>query len=366
MDTHRKIRVAHVVGSLQYGGAENQVVQILNGLNPSRTEKYLITFRDVETGNSRALKPEIKHLKVKLRRWGQIGCIFRLYRLSKAVGMDVVQSHLFHPNLYVAIAARLAGVPVVVTTEHGKNLWKTPIHHFIEKRIVSPLVTMRVAVSKDIRDIRVQSGDVPEDKITVITNCVETPENIRRNGPRKKVRIGTVGRLVPAKAYGTLITAFKRLKEVGLSTELIFVGDGGERSKLELMAQDLGIAEDITFTGFQADVNRFLANFDIFVLSSIREGIPVSMLEAMAMSVSVVATRVGGIPEVIEHNVDGLLVDSENTEMLSQALRRLVEDGLLRKRIGEAGRKKVTRLFSKEAICRQYENLYRTLLRAVD
>jgi glycosyltransferase involved in cell wall biosynthesis len=255
---------------------------------------------------------------------------------------------------------------VVVTTEHGKNLWKTPIHHFIEKRIVSPLVTMRVAVSKDIRDIRVQSGDVPEDKITVITNCVETPENIRRNGPRKKVRIGTVGRLVPAKAYGTLITAFKRLKEVGLSTELIFVGDGGERSKLELMAQDLGIAEDITFTGFQADVNRFLANFDIFVLSSIREGIPVSMLEAMAMSVSVVATRVGGIPEVIEHNVDGLLVDSENTEMLSQALRRLVEDGLLRKRIGEAGRKKVTRLFSKEAICRQYENLYRTLLRAVD
>lgn len=362
MDRQKKIRVAHLVGSLQYGGAENQVVQLLNGLNSFRIEKYLITFNDVETGNSRALEPEIKHLKVKLSRWGQIGCIFRLYRLLKLLKIDVVQAHMFHASLYVAIAARLAGVPVVVTTEHGKNLWKKWIHHFIEKWIISPLSSMRVAVSKDIRQIRVESGNVPKDKITVITNCVEIPENIRRYAGRKKVRIGTVGRLVPAKNYGALITAFKKLMEDGLNTELIFVGDGPERLKLESMVRDLGITVHVTFAGYQDNVNAFLREFDIFALSSIREGIPVAMLEAMAMGVPVVATKVGGIPEVIQNNVDGLLVDSRNPEMIAHALKKLMEDTSLRNRIAKAGRRKMARLFSREAICRQYEQLYLELL----
>jgi len=365
MVTRKKIRVAHVIGSLNYGGAENQVVQLLNTLNPYRLDKYLVTFKNVKTPNSRALSPEIMCFNLRLRRWGQIGCIIRLYRLFERVKIDVVQAHMFHTNLYVAIAARLAGVPVVLTTEHGKNLWKRPIHHFLERRIISPLVSVRIAVSRDIRNIRAVSGDVPEDKLTVIRNCVEIPEKVERYPCGNKVRIGTVGRLVPAKDYGTLIMAFKRLMEDGLNTDLIFVGDGPERSNLESMVQELGITGNVTFSGFQANVNSFLSKVDVFVLSSIREGIPVAMLEAMAIGVPVVATKVGGIPEVIQDNVDGLLVDSRNSEMLADALKRVIEDSSLGNSIGEAGRKKVKCLFSCEAICKQYEELYTDLLAQV-
>jgi glycosyltransferase involved in cell wall biosynthesis len=217
-------------------------------------------------------------------------------------------------------------------------------------------------VSKDIRNIRVTSGDVPENKIVFIPNCVEIPECLSKNQTGERLQVGSVGRLVYAKDYGTLITAFDLLMKNGTNGDLIFVGDGPERPKLESMVHDLGIARHVTFTGFQGNVNSFLSKFDIFVLSSIREGIPVAMLEAMAMGVPVVATKVGGIPEVIEDNVDGFLVDSQNPKMIADALIRLSKDMSLRKKIGEAGYKKVKRLFSRDVICRQYEQLYIDLL----
>jgi len=315
MSAQQKISIAHVIGSLRYGGAENQVVQVLNGLSKWQFKKKLMIFQYVDTENSSRLDPEIRVFNLRLKRWGQPVCIFNLYRLFKNLKIDLVQAHMFHANLYVAIAARLAGVPVVLTTEHGKNLWKRPIHHFIEKRIISPL------------------------------------------------QIGTVGRLVYAKDYGTLIKAFNMLIKDGIKGDLIFVGDGPERPKLESMVKVLGLDGHVTFTGFQGNVNSFLNRFDIFVLSSIREGIPVAMLEAMAMRVPVVSTKVGGIPEVIEDNVDGLLTDSRNPKMIADTLKRLSKDSSLRKKIGEFGFKKVKRQFSREAICRQYEQLYIDLLK---
>ncbi|MCK5062253.1 glycosyltransferase, partial [Candidatus Parcubacteria bacterium] len=191
MVNQKKIKIVHVIDSLNYGGAENQVVQLLNGLNPYRFEKHLVTFKNLETANSRALNPEIKRYIVKRRRWGHVWCIFRLYRLFKALKVDVVQAHMFQANLFVAKAARLAGVPVALTTEHGRNPWKKRIHHFIEKRIICPLVSMRVAVSRNICEVRLESGDVPEDKITVIPNCVEISEKINRYETGKRLRIGT-------------------------------------------------------------------------------------------------------------------------------------------------------------------------------
>lgn len=363
MSTPQKITIVHVIFSLTYGGAENQVIQLLNGLSKQHLKKILVTFQHVDSSFSRELDPEIMSFNMNLRRWGQIRCIFKLYRLFRRFNTDVVHAHLFHTSLYTAIAARLAGVPVVLTTEHGEFLWKKAIHHTIEKLVISPLVDMRVAVSKDIQNIRIKSRDVPKHKIKVIPNCVKVPKKPEKYKARKRLRIGTVGRLVPAKDYRTLIMAFNTLIKDRMNCDLIFVGDGPEQSELKSMVQDLGISEYVTFLGFQAEINSLLSEFDIFILSSIREGIPVSMLEAMAMRVPVVVTNVGGIPEVIENSVDGILVESQNPEMIANALRKLGNDSSLRRKMGEAGYKKVKSLFSREAICRQYEQLYFDLLR---
>lgn len=358
----KTIKIAHIIGSLQYGGAENQVVAILNGLNSLKFKKFLLVLAEGKREQSQTPSPEVMNVCLKFRRWGHIGCILKLYRFCKLHRIDVVQAHLFHINLHAAIAATLAGVPVVITTEHGRNPWKTSIHRIIEKRLISPLVTMRVAVSQDIRDLRVRHEEVSADKITVIRNCVQIPERPIRYDGGGVFRIGTVGRLVAAKDYAALINAFKKLIEEGLNTELIFVGDGPERSRLESMVKDLEIAQYVRFLGFQADVKSSLSKFDIFALSSLTEGIPIAMLEAMAMGVPVVATRVGGIPEVIEDNVDGLLVEARNPLALADALMKLIKDNSFRKRIGETSRTKVARLFSCKVICEQYEKLYSDLL----
>lgn len=119
MVNQKKIKIVHVIHSLSYGGAENQIVQVLNGLNPLRFEKHLVIFKNSETANTRALNTGIKRHIVKRRRWGHVGCILRLYSLFKSLKVDVVQAHMFQANLFVVIAAWLAGVPIVLITEHA-------------------------------------------------------------------------------------------------------------------------------------------------------------------------------------------------------------------------------------------------------
>lgn len=356
------MKVVEVVGSLQIGGAENQVVQLLNGWDPARIEKHLVCFTDMDTHFSRALRADVKRHYVKLPRYGQIGCIVRLAGLLRRIRPHVVQAHMFHTNLYAVLAAYLARVPIVITTEHGKNLWKNTIHHLIERYIISPLSTLRVAVSEDIRRIRVHTGDVPGDKIVVIPPCVEIPECGVEYQARSPVRIGAVGRMVSAKDYPSLLRAFACVIEAGVHAELVFLGDGPDRPQLERLVWNLGLSGFVHFPGFQSNVGKWLRDLDLVVFSSVREGIPVAMLEAMATGIPVVATRVGGIPEVIRDGLNGLLVESGCPDILADAMVKIARDVDQRRAIGTRGRERVASLFSREVICGRYEELFRKLL----
>lgn len=355
------MRIIEVVGALQIGGAENQVVQLLNGLDRAGHECHLVLFQSNETHLFRALEKGINIHQVSLVRWGQINCIRRLIHLFRKIQPQVVQSHMFHTNLYVVIAAWLARIPVIITTEHGKNLWKNYIHHLIERWIISPLATMRIAVSRDIRDIRVHTSDIPADKVMIIPPCVEIPPRQVEYHDKPSVMLGAVGRMVDAKDYPTLLRAFSRVVNSGVQADLVFLGDGPGRSLLETLARDLGIIESVQFPGFQSNIDEWLRRFDIVVFSSIREGIPVAMLEAMAVGVPMVATRVGGIPEVIRDGFNGLLVDCGRPEELANAIMRLAQDVELRKSLGREGRNTVVSLYSREAICGCYEKLFAKL-----
>jgi glycosyltransferase involved in cell wall biosynthesis len=356
------MRIVEVIGSLQIGGAENQVVQLLNGLNSTMLEKHLVYFQPVENHLSRALNEDVRLHHIQLIRHGQIGCIARLADLFLRIRPSVVQSHMFHINHYVTIAARIARVPVVLTTEHGKNLWKNAAHHFIERCCISPLATLRVCVSEDIRTIRMQTRDIPANKIVVIPPCVEIPDRGVEYRDRSPLKIGAVGRMVDAKDYPTLLRAIARVFDAGVQAELIFLGDGPERNHLERLCLELGITGVVRFLGFQSNVADWLRDFDIVVFSSVREGIPVAMLEAMAAGVPVVATCVGGIPEVIRDGVDGLLVESGHPVYLADAIVRTACDLELRRILGVQGRKRVRTLYSRESICTRYEKLFQKLL----
>ena len=358
----RKIKIIHVIGSFQIGGAENQVVQLLNNLDNTIFEKHVGFFKNSETHLWKKLNPEIKKHYIPLRRWGQIACIARLTALFRVIRPHVVQSHMFHTNLYTAIAARIANVPVIITTEHGKNLWKNILHHLIERWIISPLSTRRIAVSQDIKTIRQKTGDIPENKITVIPPCVSIPEKKVVPNEKPPMHIGAIGRMVQAKDYPTLLQAFARVIQDGISAQLIFLGDGPERSNLEHITHELGINKSVSFPGFQSNVEKWLGSMDIVVFSSIREGIPVAMLEAMAKGIPIISTRAGGIPEVIRDGIEGLLVDIGAHIALANAIKQLAQHIQLRKTYGTRGRERVATLYSCEVISQRYEMLYQKLL----
>ena len=358
----KRIRVAHVVGSLNYGGAENQVIKVLNALNNKKIEKYLVTFSQVKIGLEKALSSQVHRYNLELTGLKQLWGVVKMWRFFKREQIDLVQSHMYHANLYACLAAKLAHVPVIITTEHGKNLWKKPHHHVIERFVINRLATLRVAVSKDIMNLRIKSDHTPKNKITVITNCVDIPRAFTRKFSQASLAIGTVGRLVEVKDYGNLLRASQKVLQQRNNVKVIFVGDGPERHNLEKIADSLGIAKQVEFVGWQSDVDHFLEKMDIFVLSSLREGIPVAMLEAMAKGIPVVATNVGGVPEVIEDGREGLLVKAGDPEKLARSLAYLLDNETLRLQFGKKARKKVIQLFSTSRICAIYEEIYESLL----
>ena len=360
------MKIVQVIGTLQIGGAENQATQLLNGISAKKAKKYLVIFQELPTVNGLKPKNDVDCITLRLDRRGQLGLVNRLSKVFLRIRPDVVQSHMFHNNLYTVLAARIAGVPITITTEHGKNLWKNNIHHLIERRLISPLATMRVAVSRDILDIRVQTRDVPSRKIVVIPPCVSVPVQGVEYKQRNPVRIGAVGRMVSAKDYPTLLEAFLKVLREGLPAELLFLGDGPERPRLEELADNLGVRNQVRFLGFKTNVQSWLRKFDLIAFSSVREGIPVAMLEAMAAGVPVVATRAGGIPEVIRDGVEGLLVDCRQPSLLASALLKMGRDLGLRRKIGSEGRKRIISDYSRETICLQYLRLYQLLLRQGD
>ncbi len=357
-----RIKIAHVIGHLKFGGAENQVLQLLNGLSPKRFVKHLILFENERTHYQSILSNTVFLKTLNIKRWGQLPCIFNLFRFFKRHRIEIVQSHMFHANLYTTIAAKLARVPITLTTEHGKNLWKTRIHHAIEKHIISPGATKRISVSKDINAIRVNSGDIPRQKAIIMPNCVQIVDAIKVPDSKPVFHIGTVGRLVEAKNYQNLIKAVAILVQKGILCNLTIVGDGPERKNLTRLTHQLKIADKVFFAGFQADIDSYLNCFNVFALSSIREGIPVSMLEAMAKQVPVISTSVGGIPEVIQHLETGYLIEDHSSDSFANGLEILYNNASLRQSIAVKGREEVAQRYSIESVSLAYERLYASLL----
>lgn len=353
------IRVAQLIGSLRIGGAENQVAQLAAGLPQDRFEAHIIAFSEARSGFAAALPGHVRYWCMHYRKRAAIVGWLRLYRYLRKSRVDVLQCHMYHAALPGAIIARLAGVPVVITTEHGKNTWKTWWHHFLERAVITPLVDYRVAVSEDIMRLRIEEDRVPEHKIGVISNAVET--DVPQTDPAAKPRVlGALGRLVDAKDYPVLIRATRLLKDQGRDIRVEIAGDGGLRGELEALIAELGLADTVRLRGIQP-AGEFLASIDMFVMSSKREGVPVALLEAMARGLPIVATRVGGIPEVLQQGQDGLLCESDSPEALAESIAVMIDDDTLRVSCARSARSRAVCTYGMSAKIREWETLYETL-----
>lgn len=286
-----------------------------------------------------------------------ISVLRQMLKICRHYKVAVWHGHDYKSNL-IGLMLRPFWKMKLVTTLHGwvKHTSRTPLYYKID-RMCLPWYEHVMAVSDDLYEEARQIG-LPESKLTLIQNGVDEKTFRRRmapadsplrrefNTPPGRLVIGGVGRLSPEKAFDNLIKATADQIRNGLDVELWIVGDGDHKPELQKMVQEMGLTDRVKLLGFRSDTPEIYQALDLFVLSSLREGLPNVVLEAMATSVAVVSTRVAGVPKLIEDGVSGLLVPVGEVEPLSVAMGRVLADANLRQQLAQGARKTIEREFS--------------------
>ena len=291
----------------------------------------------------------------------------------------IVHTHNSKAGFLGRLAAKLVGVPVIVHTVHGfafhdqEPLWRQMLFRNLE-RLASRWSDRMIFISQPLIDWALKDHIVGEDKITKIYSGIqldkfhpvksEEKDQIRSKWSIKKEEavVGIVSKLWEGKGHTVLIEAFKLLKEKIKDAKLVIVGEGYLYDELFRRVGNNGLRDSVLFTGFQMDVSEIIATFDVAVLPSFFEGMGRVILEAMAMEKPIVASRVGGIPDLIDQGINGLLVRPGDARELADALERVLSDNGLAKRLGREGRKRIKDQFSADVMVRSIEKLYRELL----
>lgn len=363
------VRVMHVVFSLEPGGMEFGVVKLVNGLDPRRVQSAICS-----TTPSVALKglvsASVPVHQLNRRNGNDVRLIWALQRLFRRERPDVVHTHGWGTLLEGMLAARLAGVPAVVHGEHGTLQLKR--HQRWLQRQAWLSADRVLSVSSRLAERMTSEMRLPAERVTTIRNGVDltrfssTSRSVARETleiPAEALVFGTVGRLVPVKDHGTLLEAFARVTKDGIDAFLLISGEGPLRAPLLARAQELGVHDRVRFLGHRRDVETVLAALDVFVLSSVSEGLSNTILEAMASGLPVVATRVGGADELVLDGETGLLVSPAAPDAMAATLRRLAADEGGRRSMGTAARHRVEREFALSAMVERYETLYVDLAR---
>ena len=291
----------------------------------------------------------------------------------------IVHTHNSKAGFLGRLAAKLVGVPVIVHTVHGfafhdeEPLWRQMLFRNLE-RLASRWSDRMIFISQPLIDWALKDHIVGEDKITKIYSGIqldkfhpvksEEKDQIRSKWSLQKEEavVGIVSKLWEGKGHTVLIEAFKLLKEKIKDAKLVIVGEGYLYDELFRRVGNNGLRDSVLFTGFQMDVSEIIATFDVAVLPSFFEGMGRVILEAMAMEKPIVASRVGGIPDLIDQGINGLLVRPGDARELADALERVLSDNGLAKKLGKEGRKKIKDQFSADVMVRSIEKLYRELL----
>jgi sugar transferase (PEP-CTERM/EpsH1 system associated) len=366
-----------VVLGLDVGGLERVVLRLLERLDRARFAPSVVALE-----RAGALAHELEHLDVPLTvmpRKDRLdpALAFRLARVLREHDARVVHTHNPTPHLYGAVAAGLArpvlrpdAAPRVVHTKHGRN-YPTEPRKVGVNRVASALTDRVVAVSEDAREVAVAIERVPAHKVVTILNGVDTDEYRPRghvDAARARLgvasggfHVGCVARLSPEKDHATLLAAFAALLRDRPDAHLTLVGDGTERDRLEGLARELGLASAVTFAGMRDDVAEVLDAFDVFALSSLTEGISLTLVEAASAGLPIVATDVGGNAEIVADGDTGLLVRPADPSALAGALARIAATER-RAAMGLRGRERMIARFGAAEMTRAYEALYDELL----
>ncbi|SHG42975.1 N-acetyl-alpha-D-glucosaminyl L-malate synthase BshA [Thermosyntropha lipolytica DSM 11003] len=365
----KKIKVLHLIGGGEIGGAERLVLTLLKLLNRDRYEPYLIClcpgpFASLARANG------IKADTIAMRHKLDISTIRPLREYMRQKGIDIVHTHGVRANLVGRIAAHKEKLPVV-TTFHSR------LSYDYDSRLAALVATLLtrmtnrytdrfIAISYAIKEEILAMG-VPDSKLQVIHNGLDT-DKFKSNRDEKEVKrelglspdkkiVTMIARLHPVKGHKYFILAAREVMQHTKEVQFLIIGEGSLRPELEQMVRELHLEEEVLMPGYYNDIEDIYRISDLICVPSLMEGLGLVVLEAMFFRVPVIATRVGGIPEIIEDGKDGILIPPEDHRALAEKIIRLLEDELLRKRLTDNALKKIEK-FTMENMTKQVEAIY--------
>jgi len=369
----KKVKVLHLVEDLKIGGLERVIADIAQGLDK---KKFEVGVWCVARSGEVATELEEKGIEVKIL--GIFSCynpcrIVRIAWLLKKSKADIVHTHGYFASVIGRTAAKIAGVPILIHHMHS-TYWEYRKRHIFFERFLGLLTQKVVCCSKAVENFVTGHLKVNPSKTIVVYNGVDEEEFISiKDKSALKTRlgiqstdlvVGTVSSLYHHKGHRYLLQAVPLVLDAFPSTKFLIVGDGPLRKRLEDQAKDLNIAAHLIFTGRRKDIPDLLSVMDIFVLPScLREGLAISIIEAMASEKPVVATEIGGIPELVANEETGYLVPPRNPDALANAIVNLLKSPQRAKEMGRRGRTRFEERFTKRKMLSEVEYLYLNLMK---
>ena len=363
-----KIKILHVTFNMGIGGTEQVIRQIIENSDQDRFTHEILCIDGQIGPIGQALKEKSIHIECTQRKAGaDLKLVFFIRNLIKQNKVDVLHCHQYTPYFYGVLAA-VGLATKVIFTEHGRFF---PDRHHPKRRLINPLLALAtdhiIAISKSTADALAEYEYIPRNKIKVIYNGIgeiESKSLDRRalltelDLEENSRYIGTISRLEPIKNQAMMINAFHKAKQMFPDLKLVLIGDGAKMQDLKKLTISLGIEQDVVFTGFIDNPQRYITLFEIFLLSSFSEGTSMTLLEAMSLSKPCVVTDVGGNSEVIINKESGLVVLDNDVESFSKAIIRLLENKDEQKKFGRAGRAFFEKNFFVQKMISDYQKLY--------
>lgn len=363
-----KVKILHVTFNMGIGGTEQVIRQIIENSDPERFQHEILCIDGIIGALGEELQSKGIYIEYTQRKPGtdlKLAGFIRSYIRRRKV--NVLHCHQYTPYFYGVLGAMFSKTKVVLT-EHGRFY---PEHHSNKRRFINPLLALAsthlTAISRSTADALSEYEYFKRGKIKVIYNGIKdlkcqghSREQLLNelNLKNDNRYIGTISRLEPIKNQAMMLKAFHQVKKKVTKLKLVIIGDGAKMQDLKKLAITLGIEEDVIFTGFLNNPQRYISLFEIFLLSSFSEGTSMTLLEAMSLSKPCVVTNVGGNPEIIIHGETGLVVSSDDGDAFARSIMQLLADGVQKNKLGESGRLRFLKYFSAAHMIESYQSLY--------
>jgi glycosyltransferase involved in cell wall biosynthesis len=346
----QRIKIIQLVEDLKIGGAEKVISDMALGLNKAKFDVHVWC---ISRGGATA--DELQKQGVNIQILGITSyhnplAILKLAHRLKREKPNIIHTHGYFASVIGRMAAKCAGLPKLVNHVHS-TYWDYKKRNIRMEKFLSRWTSRIICCSEAVKDFVINSERIDPSKTSVIYNGVD----VDRFFPL------TVSSLAPHKGHVYLIEAAAKVLENFPTAKFLIIGDGVLRNKLEKQTRDLNLSSSFVFTGTRTDIPELLAALDVFVLPSSREGLGISIIEAMAAAKPVVATYTGGIPEVVLDDETGFLVAPQNPNALARAIFELLDNPEKAAEMGRRGKERVKDKFTKERMISEIENLYESL-----